>query len=123
MLRGELTSSEGNSAEALELQRAALKELSEIEDTQGIAAALEALACTLAEEGRSLDLFLTLRGAAARLRRDLRIPLGPARRRAVDRYAESVAAALDEGSVRAAEEKGRSMSVTQAVELALGSAS
>jgi len=32
-----------------------------------------------------------------------------------------LAAALDEGSVRAAEEKGRSMSVTQAVEFALGS--
>jgi len=30
---------------------------------------------------------------------------------------------LDEGSVRAAEEKGRSMSMTQAVEFALGSAS
>jgi tetratricopeptide (TPR) repeat protein len=123
LLRGEVASSEGNFAEALELQRAALKDLSEIEDTQGIAAALEALACTLAEEGWNPDLFLTLRGAAAGLRRDLRIPLGPARARAVQRYAESVAAALDEGSVRAAEEKGRSMSVTQAVELALGSAS
>jgi hypothetical protein len=123
LLRGELACSEGNFVEALELQRAALKDLSEIEDTQGIAAALEALACTLAEEGWSPDLFLTLRGAAAGLRRDLGIPLGPARRRAVERYAESVTAVLDEGSVRAAEEKGRSMSVTQAVELALGCAS
>ena len=124
LLRGEVASSEGNFAEALKLQRAALKDLSEIEDTQGIAAALEALACTLAEEGWSPDLFLTLRGAAAGLRRDLGIPpLGPARGRAVERYAESVAAALDEGSVRAAEEKGRSMSMTQAVEFALGSAS
>jgi hypothetical protein len=41
----------------------------------------------------------------------------------VARYAESVTAVLDEGSVRAAEEKGRSMSVTQAVEFALGPAS
>jgi non-specific serine/threonine protein kinase len=123
LLRGEVASSEGNFVEALELQRAALKDLSEIEDTQGIAAALEALACTLADEGRSHELFLTLRGAAAGLRRDLRIPLSPARARAVERYAESVAAVLDEGSVRAAEEKGRNMSVTQAVEFALGSAS
>ena len=109
--------------EALKLQRAALKDLSEIEDTQGIAAALEALACTLAEEGWNPDLFLTLRGAAAGLRRDLRIPLSPARTCTVQRYAESVAAKLDEGSVRAAEEKGRSMSLTQAVEFALDSAS
>jgi hypothetical protein len=64
-----------------------------------------------------------LRGAAGGLRCDLRIPLGPARARAVQRYADSVTAGLDEGSVRAAEEKGRSLSVTQAVELALGSAS
>ena len=118
LLHGEVTSSEGNFAEALRLQREALKDLSEIEDTQGIAAALEALACTHAEEGRSPDLFLTLRAAAARLRSDLRIPLGPARGRAMERYAESVAAALDERSVRAAEEKGRTMSVTQAVEFA-----
>jgi predicted ATPase len=123
LLRGEVASSEGNFAEALKLQRTALKDLSEIEDTQGIAAALEALACTWAEEGWNPDLFLTLRGAAASLRRDLRIQLSPARARAVERYAESVAAALDEGSVRAAEEKGRSMSVTQAVEFALGSMS
>jgi len=123
LLRGELASSEGNFAEALKLQRAALKDLSEIEDTQGIAAALEALACTLAEEGWSPDLFLTLRGAAAGLRRDLGIPLSPSRGCTVERYAESVAALLDEGSVRAAEEKGRSMSMTQAVEFALGSAS
>jgi hypothetical protein len=41
----------------------------------------------------------------------------------VERYAEIVAAALDEGSVRAAEEKGRRMRVTQAVEFALASAS
>jgi tetratricopeptide (TPR) repeat protein len=123
LLQGEVASSEGNFAKALKLQRAALKDLSEIEDTQGIAAALEALACTLAEAGWNPDLFLTLRGAAAGLRQDLRIPLGPARARAVHRYAESVAAALDESSVRAAEEKGKSMSVTQAVEFALGSAS
>jgi len=123
LLRGEVASSEGNFAEALKLQRTALKDLSEIEDTQGIAAALEALACTLAEEGWNPDLFLTLRGAAAGLRRDLRIPLSPARTRTVQRYAESVAAALDEGSVRAAEEKGRNMSLTQAVEFALDSAS
>jgi hypothetical protein len=109
--------------ETLKLQRAALKDLSEIEDTQGIAAALEALACTLAEEGWHPDLFLTLRGAAARLRRDLKIPLGPARARTVQRYTESIAATLDEGSVRAAEEKGRSMSVLQVVAFALGSAS
>jgi hypothetical protein len=69
------------------------------------------------------DLFLTLRVAAAGLRRDLRIPLSPARSRTVERYARSVAATLDEVSVRAAEEKGRSISVTQAVELAVGSAS
>lgn len=68
-------------------------------------------------------MFLTLRGAAAGLRRDIKIPLGVARRRAVERYAERVAATLDEASVRAAEEKGRIMSVTQAVELALDSAS
>jgi hypothetical protein len=123
LLRGEVTSSEGNFAEALKLQRTALKELSEIEDTQGIAAALEALACTLAEEGSSPELFLTLRGTAACLRRDLRIPLGPARGSVMERYAENVAAALDEDSVRAAKEKGRSMSVTQAVEFALGSVS
>jgi hypothetical protein len=115
-------SSEGNVAEALRLQRMALKELSEIEDTQGIAAALEALACTLAQGGQSPDLFLTLRGAASNLRRDLRIPLAPARGCAVERYVDSIAAALDEDSVRAAEEKGRSMSVTQAVEFALGAA-
>ena len=119
LLRGEVASSEGNFAEALKLQRAALTDLSEIEDTQGIAAALEALACTLADEGRSPDLFLTLREAAAGLRRDIRIPLGAARGRTVERYAVSVAAALDEDSVRAAEEKGRIMSVTQAVEFAL----
>lgn len=53
LLRGEVASSENNFAEALSLQRAALKDLSEIEDTQGIATALEALACTFAEEGRS----------------------------------------------------------------------
>lgn len=123
LLRGELASSQGNFAEALELQRAALKELSDIEDTQGIASALEALACTLAQEGCNPDRFLTLKGAAAGLRRDLGIPLNPARRCAVERYAESVAATLDEASVRAAEEKGRSMSVTQAVEFALDSAS
>src|SRR6185369_11939866 len=122
LLRGEVASSEGNFAEALKLQRTALKDLSEIEDTQGIAAALEALACTWAEEGWNPDRFLTLRGAAAGLRRDLGIPLSPARGCAVERYAESVAATLDEGSVRAAEEKGRSMSVTQAVEFALDSA-
>jgi hypothetical protein len=121
LLRGEVASSEGNFAEALKLQRTALKDLSEIEDTQGIAAALEALACTCAEEGSNPDLFLTLREAAAGVRRDLRIPLSPARERAVERYAEIVATALDEGSVRAAEDKGRSMSVTQAVEFALGS--
>ena len=119
LLRGEVASSEGNFAEALKLQRTALKDLSEIEDTQGIAAALEALACTCAEEGWNPDLFLTLREAAAGLRRDSRIPLSPARARALERYAEIVAAALDEGSVRAAEVKGRSMSVTQAVEFAL----
>lgn len=119
LLRGEVASSEGNFAEALKLQRVALTDLSEIEDTQGIAAALEALACTLAEEGRSPDLFLTLREAAAGLRRDIRIPIGPFRGRTVERYAESVAAELDEDSVRAAEEKGRIMSVTQAVEFAL----
>ena len=123
LLRGELACCEGTFVEALELQRAALKDLSEIEDTQGIAAALEALACTWAEEGWSPDLFLTLRGAAAGLRRDLGIPLSPARGRVVERYAESVKAVLDESSVRTAEEKGKSMSVTQAVEFALGSAS
>jgi tetratricopeptide (TPR) repeat protein len=123
LLRGEVACSESNFAEAFKLQRAALKDLSEIEDSQGIAAALETLACTLAEEGSSPESFLTLRGTAAGLRRDLGIPLGPARGRVMERYAENVAAELDEDSVRAAEEKGRSMSVTQAVELALGSAS
>jgi tetratricopeptide (TPR) repeat protein len=119
LLLGEVASFEGNFAEALKLQRAALTDLSEIEDTQGIALALEALACTFAEEGRSPDMFLTLREVAAGLRRDIRIPLGPARGRTIEHYAESVAAALDEDAVRAAEEKGRRMNVTQALEFAL----
>ena len=53
------------------------------------------------------------------LRHDIGIPLGPAKVRAIERYAERVAAMLEEGSVRAAEEKGRIMSVTQAVDVAL----
>lgn len=117
LLRGEVASSEGNFAEALKLQQAALTDLSEIEDTQGIAAALEALACTLAEEGR-VRTFSDVEGSSDGLRRDIRIPLGPARGGTMERYAESVAA-LDHDSVRAAEEKGRIMSVTQAVEFAL----
>ena len=123
LLQGEVASSTGDFPEALKLQRAAFKGLCEIEDTQGIASALEALACTLAEEGRSPEMFLTLTGAAAALRRNIRIPLGPARGRVVDGYAETVSASLDESSIRAAEEKGRTMSVTQIVEFVLGSAS
>jgi predicted ATPase len=122
LLQGEVASSEGDFPEALKLQRAALQNLSEVEDTQGIASALEAIACTLAEEGRRPGMFLTLIGAAAALRRNIRVPLGPARGRVVDRHAETVSATLDEGSVRAAEEKGRTMSVTQVVEFVLGSA-
>jgi tetratricopeptide (TPR) repeat protein len=119
LLQGEVASSTGDFPEALTLQSAALKELSEIEDTQGIASALEAVACTLAEEGRSPGMFLTLTAAAAALRRNIRIPLGPARRRVLDRHAETVSASLDESSIRTAEERGRTMSLTQIVELAL----
>jgi tetratricopeptide (TPR) repeat protein len=123
LLQGEVASSKCNYPEALKLQRAALKDLSEIEDAQGIASALEAIACTLAEEGRSPDVFLTLTGAATALRRNIGLPLGPDRGRAVARYAETVSASLDENSVQAADERGRTMSVTQLVEFALGSAS
>jgi hypothetical protein len=66
-------------------------------------------------------MFLTLTGSAAALRRKIRIPLGRARRRLVDRYAETISASLDERLVRAAEERGRIMSVTEIVELVLGS--
>lgn len=119
-VQGEVASSEGNFAETLKLQRTGLKDLSEIEDTQGIAAALEALACTCAEEGSNPDLFLTLREAAAGLRRDLRIRQpGQSARRGALRRDRCGGARL---GFRAAEEKGRSMSVTQAVEFALGSA-
>jgi hypothetical protein len=123
LLQGEVAASRGDFPEALNLQKAALKELSEIEDAQGIATALEAIACTLAELGRRPDMFLTLTGAAAALRRKIRIPLGPARRRIVDGHAETVAESLDAKSARAAEEDGRIMSVTQVVEFVLGSAS
>jgi predicted ATPase len=122
LLQGEVAASSHDFPEALELQRAALKELSDIEDAQGLARALEAIACTLAEEGRRPDMFLTLTGAAAALRRKTRIPLGPARRRIVDRYAETVTESLDAEAALAAEEKGRIMSVTQVVEFVLGSA-
>ena len=123
LLQGEMASSKRNYPEALKLQRAALKDLSEIEDTQGIASALEAIACTLAEEGRSPDVFLTLTGAAKALRQRIGLPLGPDRGRAVARYGETASASLGENAVQAADERGRTMSVTQLVEFALGSAS
>lgn len=74
LLQGEVAVLRGDTASAHARQRGALAELKEIGDTQGIATALEAIAC--AQSTRQPRLALVLYGAAAGLRVKNQAPSG-----------------------------------------------
>jgi non-specific serine/threonine protein kinase len=75
LLRGEAAALLKDYAGALKLEQSALREFHEIDDNQGIASSLEAIACTRAMEGSQLAHFLTLTAAASEIRRQSKLKM------------------------------------------------
>ena len=119
LLQGEVAAVKNLATQALELERAALREFHEIEDDQGIASALEAIACTHLRLSVNPGVFLTLVSAADELRRNTKIQLGPARKKTLDLASELATTSLGEAVARSAVESGKKMSLREAVEMAV----
>ena len=121
LLQGEVADAEERATEALELERAALREFHEIEDDQGIASALEAIACTHLRLAANPGVYLTLVSAAAELRRETKLQLGSERMKTLENSTELATASLGDAVARAAVESGKKMNIREAVEMALSS--
>ena len=119
LVQAELAAAQGLTIEALRLQHTALREFHEIEDHQGIASGLEAIASTHIQAGANSGLFLKLISAAAELRRNTGLKLGRARTGVLDALSKKVAEALGDAAARAATESGKRLGVGEAVQLAL----
>lgn len=119
LLQAEIEAIRGNFDDAMAMHRSALGEFREIGDTQGTATALEAIGCALAGPKRNSWLALILLSAAAKLREDIRLPLGPVRQKMADDCVKAASLAIGKDAARQAETEGREMSLEEIVNAAL----
>jgi predicted ATPase/DNA-binding winged helix-turn-helix (wHTH) protein len=117
VLLGEVALKAGEHSKAFTLQRGALKTLGEIGDTQGIAYALEALACTEATAGNVRRAF-QLYGGATALRRDSKLTRGPFQQAFIDSCLEGAVPMLSEEEAENALAEGLEMGLDEVTELA-----
>ena len=119
LLQGEAAALLKNYQGALELKKAALREFRDIEDQQGIASALEAIACSRALSGSESGQFLELISAAAEMRRRSKLMLVTRRKDLIERLSKKTKASLGKSAAAAAAERGRTMALAEAIEIAL----
>ncbi len=119
LLLGETASLQDRHKEALEFERSALREFSDIDDQQGIASALEAIACTRSMSGSEPGLFLTLSSAAAKIRHNSKQAAKTRREETLERLSKKAKTSLGKTAAAAAIERGTAMSVEDAIEMAM----
>lgn len=117
IMQGEIAARRGNYTEALGKQRYGLSELREINDTQGIVDALEAIACTQSMLGRA-RLALLIYGGVVRLREESKLLLGPVRQTILDRCLNIARDALGDDKSQSAFLMGHEMALEEVVRLA-----
>ena len=120
LMKGEAAALSKDHATALEMEQNALREFREMDDNQGVASALEAIACTRVMEGSDPGDFLMLTAAAAEIRRQSKLKMVTRRAGMQERLAKKARASLGKAAAAAAVERGRAMSTEKAVETALG---
>jgi tetratricopeptide (TPR) repeat protein len=119
LLQGEVAALKDQWDEALDLERDALEEFLEIQDNQGIASALEAIALTHVRAGAEPEMFLTLNSAAAELRRNINLRIRPEREGTLKRITTKATKYVGKTVAGAAIASGREMRISEAVEMAL----
>ncbi len=119
LLQGEAAAVSEDHEASLELGRTALTEFLEIEDQPGIASALEAIACTKAMSGSEPGVFLMLTSSAAEIRRKSKLMPVTRRKDLLERLGKKARTSLGISAASAAAERGRTMSLAEAIEIAL----
>ena len=122
LMKGEAAAMLEDHAEALRLEQSALREFREIDDNQGVASALEAIACSRSMDGADPGDFLMLTAAAAEIRRQSKLRMITRREGLQERLAKKARASLSKNAAALAVERGRAMSTDEAIETALGGA-
>ena len=110
VLKGEIDS-------ALDLQRQVLSEFGEIGDNQGIAEAFEAMAATLSVQGSDPEFAILMESAANALRDELKIGIGPAKEKLFRTRMKQSRTAVGQSAAESAAAKGRTLSLSQVIEL------
>ena len=120
LMKGEAAALLNDHAMALKMEQGALREFREIDDNQGVASALEAIACTRSMEGAEPGDFLMLTATAAEIRRQSKLRMITRRQGVQARLAKKARASLGKNAAAVAAERGRAMGTDEAVEMALG---
>src|SRR5262249_31901918 len=115
---GNVATVQGDYASAHTLYEESLGLFRELGDKGGIANALQAFAALSAAQGQEKRVA-TVWGAVERLREEIGAPLPPNEREDYDRQVSSARLALGEEAFAAAWAEGRTMTLEQAIELAL----
>lgn len=121
LIQSEVASATGDFDRALELQRTVLRDFVEIGDSQGFADAFEVIASTLSRQGRDHELALVLEAAAASLRSELKIGMGPAKEKLFRSQMKKSRNALGKTAADRAFSKGRTLSIPQVIDFVMSS--
>lgn len=117
LLQSEIAAAKGNISEALDLQAMVLTEFTEIGDNQGVADALDVMASTISVQGSDHEFAILLASAAATLRSELNVGVGPAREKLFQAQLKKSRAAVGRSAAESAASKGRTLAISQVAEL------
>ena len=117
LLQSEIAAAKGNISQALDMQAMVLTEFTEIGDNQGVADALDVMASTISVQGSDHELAILLASAAATLRGELNVGVGPAREKLFQEQLKKSLAAVGRSAAESAASKGRTLAISQVAEL------
>ena len=117
LLQSEIAAAKGNISQALDMQAMVLTEFTEIGDNQGVADALDVMASTISVQGSDHELAILLASAAATLRGELNVGVGPAREKLFREQLKKSLAAVGRSAAESAASKGRTLAISQVAEL------
>lgn len=119
LLQGEVLGLRGDFSTSLDKQKTSLQEFVELGDNQGIASALETIACTLIDNGDPIVPAVELISFAEALRESIKMRLGPARRKLIDEHLNSAKTNLGQEHFDIAVASGSTMLLSEIVKTAL----
>ena len=119
LLQADVAASRQQNGESIVLARASLEEFHEIEDSDGIASAIEAIAISHFRTENDPAHFLRLASAAAELRRNIKLRISPARSEVLEILTGKARKSLGRAAADSAATQGKTMPLSEAVRIAM----